>query len=289
MKLAPLDWILIISFFSLILAIGIIVSKKSGQSTSEYFLSNRNMPWWLLGFSMVATTFSTDTPNLVTDIVRNNGVSGNWVWWAFLLTGLLTVFVYAKLWRRSDVNTDLEFYDLRYGGKPAHFLRGFRSVYLGVVFNIMAMAAVTLAAIKIGQVMLGLSPVQTVLIAGSITVIFSALGGFRGVVYTDFVLFFVAIAGAIGAAYYLVNLPEIGGLSNLIKHENVAGKISIFPDFSDTEALIGIFIIPLAVQWWSAWYPGAEPGGGGYIAQRMLAAKNENHAIGATFFFNIMH
>ncbi|MFT4800975.1 MAG: SSS family solute:Na+ symporter [Flavobacteriaceae bacterium] len=289
MKLATLDWILIISFFTLVLLIGIIVSKKSGKNTSEYFLSNRNMPWWLLGFSMVATTFSTDTPNLVTDIVRNNGVSGNWVWWAFLLTGLLTVFVYAKLWRKSNVSTDLEFYDLRYGGKPAHFLRGFRSIYLGVIFNIMAMAAVTLAAIKIGQVMLGLSPVQTVLIAGSITVIFSALGGFRGVVYTDFVLFFVAIAGAIGAAYYLVNLPEIGGLSNLIKHENVVDKLSIFPDFSDTEALIGIFIIPLAVQWWSAWYPGAEPGGGGYIAQRMLAAKNENHAIGATFFFNIMH
>ncbi|MFT5248434.1 MAG: SSS family solute:Na+ symporter [bacterium] len=289
MKLATLDWILIISFFTLVLLIGIIVSKKSGKNTSEYFLSNRNMPWWLLGFSMVATTFSTDTPNLVTDIVRNNGVSGNWVWWAFLLTGLLTVFVYAKLWRKSNVSTDLEFYDLRYGGKPAHFLRGFRSIYLGVIFNIMAMAAVTLAAIKIGQVMLGLSPVQTVLIAGSITVIFSALGGFRGVIYTDFVLFFVAIAGAIGAAYYLVNLPEIGGLSNLIKHENVVDKLSIFPDFSDTEALIGIFIIPLAVQWWSAWYPGAEPGGGGYIAQRMLAAKNENHAIGATFFFNIMH
>ena len=289
MTLATLDWVLIISFFTLVLTIGIVVSKKSGKNTSEYFLSNRSMPWWLLGFSMVATTFSTDTPNLVTDIVRNNGVSGNWVWWAFLLTGLLTVFVYAKLWRKSNVSTDMEFYDLRYGGKPAHFLRGFRSVYLGVVFNIMAMAAVTLAAIKIGQVMLGLSPVQTVLIAGTITVIFSALGGFRGVVYTDFVLFFVAIAGAIGAAYYLVNMPEVGGLSKLIEHENVVGKLSIFPDFSDTEALIGIFIIPLAVQWWSAWYPGAEPGGGGYIAQRMLAAKNENHAIGATFFFNIMH
>ncbi len=289
MTLATLDWVLIISFFTLVLTIGIVVSKKSGKNTSEYFLSNRSMPWWLLGFSMVATTFSTDTPNLVTDIVRNNGVSGNWVWWAFLLTGLLTVFVYAKLWRKSNVSTDMEFYDLRYGGKPAHFLRGFRSVYLGVVFNIMAMAAVTLAAIKIGQVMLGLSPVETVLIAGTITVIFSALGGFRGVVYTDFVLFFVAIAGAIGAAYYLVNIPEIGGLSKLIEHENVVGKLSIFPDFSDTEALIGIFIIPLAVQWWSAWYPGAEPGGGGYIAQRMLAAKNENHAIGATFFFNIMH
>jgi len=289
MKLATLDWVLIISFFTFVLAIGIIVSKKSGKNTSEYFLSNRSMPWWLLGFSMVATTFSTDTPNLVTDIVRNNGVSGNWVWWAFLLTGLLTVFVYAKLWRKSNVQTDMEFYDLRYGGKPAHFLRGFRAVYLGVIFNIMAMAAVTLAAIKIGQVMLGITPIQTVAIAGTITVIFSALGGFRGVVFTDFILFFVAIAGAIGAAYYLVNLPEIGGLENLISHENVSGKLSIFPDFSDKEALIGIFIIPLAVQWWSAWYPGAEPGGGGYIAQRMLAAKNENHAIGATFFFNIMH
>ena len=289
MKLAPIDWILIIVFFSIVLAIGIIVSKKSGKNTSEYFLSNRSLPWWLLGFSMVATTFSTDTPNLVTDIVRNNGVSGNWVWWAFLLTGLLTVFVYAKLWRKSDVQTDMEFYDLRYGGKPAHFLRGFRSIYLGVIFNVMAMAAVTLAAIKIGQVMLGLNPIQTVLIAGTITVAFSTLGGFRGVVYTDFVLFFVAIFGAVGAAYYLVNLPEIGGLSKLIQHENVIGKLSIFPDFSDTEALIGIFIIPLAVQWWSSWYPGAEPGGGGYIAQRMLAAKNENHAVGATLFFNIMH
>ena len=289
MKLAPIDWILIIVFFSIVLAIGIIVSKKSGKNTSEYFLSNRSLPWWLLGFSMVATTFSTDTPNLVTDIVRNNGVSGNWVWWAFLLTGLLTVFVYAKLWRKSDVQTDMEFYDLRYGGKPAHFLRAFRSIYLGVIFNVMAMAAVTLAAIKIGQVMLGLNPIQTVLITGTITVVFSTLGGFRGVVYTDFVLFFVAIFGAVGAAYYLVNLPEIGGLSKLIQHENVIGKLSIFPNFSDTEALIGIFIIPLAVQWWSSWYPGAEPGGGGYIAQRMLAAKNENHAVGATLFFNVMH
>ena len=238
---------------------------------------------------MVATTFSTDTPNLVTDIVRTNGVSGNWVWWAFLLTGLLTVFVYAKLWRRSNVATDMEFYELRYGGKPAHFLRWFRAFYLGVLFNVMALSAVTLAAIKIGQVMLGLDPVFTVIVAGSITVLFSAVGGFRGVIYTDFVLFFVAIAGAVGAAYYLVNIPEVGGLQALLAHENVSDKLSILPDFSDTEALIGILIIPLAVQWWSAWYPGAEPGGGGYIAQRMLAAKNENHAIGATFFFNIMH
>jgi Na+/proline symporter len=238
---------------------------------------------------MVATTFSTDTPNLVTDIVRNNGVSGNWVWWAFLITGLLTVFVYAKLWRKSKVNTDIEFYELRYGGVPARFLRSFRAIYLGIIFNILAMAGVTLAAIKIGSIMLGLQPWETVVYAGIITVIFSALGGFRGVVYTDFILFFTAMAGALGAAYYLVGLPEIGGLDALLQHENVVDKLSILPDLNDKEVVITLLIIPLAVQWWSSWYPGAEPGGGGYIAQRMLAAKDENHAIGATFFFNIMH
>ncbi|WP_416445685.1 sodium:solute symporter family protein [Leeuwenhoekiella sp. A16] len=289
MELSYLDYSIIIGFFAIVLAIGLIVSRKSGKDTSEYFLSGRSMPWWLLGFSMVATTFSTDTPNLVTDIVRNNGVSGNWVWWAFLLTGLLTVFVYAKLWRKSNVTTDMEFYALRYGGKPAAFLRGFRSVYLGIVFNILAMSGVTLAAIKIGQIMLGLSPIQTVGIAGTVTVLFSAIGGFRGVVYTDFVLFFVAIVGSVSAAYYLVNLPEVGGVAAILTNDNVVDKLSLLPDFDNTEAVIGILIIPLTVQWWSSWYPGAEPGGGGYIAQRMLAAKNENHAIGATFFFNIMH
>ena len=287
--LSTFDFILIITFFVMTLAIGIYVSKQSGKNSAEYFLSGRNMPWWLLGVSMVATTFSTDTPNLVTDIVRNNGVSGNWVWWAFLITGLLTVFVYAKLWRKSNVNTDIEFYELRYGGLPARFLRSFRAVYLGIIFNILAMAGVTLAAIKIGSIMLGLQPWETVVYAGLITVVFSALGGFKGVVYTDFILFFTAMAGALGAAYYLVGLPEVGGLEALLQHENVADKLSILPDFSDKEALITLLIIPLAVQWWSSWYPGAEPGGGGYIAQRMLAAKNENHAIGATFFFNIMH
>lgn len=289
MQLASIDYFIIFGFFAIVLGVGLYVSKSSGKDTSEFFLSGRSMPWWLLGFSMVATTFSTDTPNLVTDIVRTNGVSGNWVWWAFLITGLLTVFVYAKLWRRSDVNTDMEFYELRYGGKAARFLRWFRAFYLGVLFNIMAMSAVTLAAIKIGQVMLGLSPVETVVIAGSITMVFSAVGGFKGVVYTDFILFFVAMGGAIGAAYYLVNIPEVGGLSNLMAQSKVTDKLSIVPDMNNTESLIMLLIIPLAVQWWSAWYPGAEPGGGGYIAQRMLAAKDENHAIGATFFFNIMH
>ncbi|HBT08565.1 MULTISPECIES: sodium:solute symporter family protein [Leeuwenhoekiella] len=287
--LETLDYAIIIGFFATTLIVGLLVAKKSGKSSSEYFLSGRNMPWWLLGISMVATTFSTDTPNLVTDIVRNQGVSGNWVWWAFLITGLLTVFVYAKLWRKSEVNTDIEFYELRYGGKPAKFLRGFRAVYLGVIFNIMAMSAVTLAAIKIGQIMLGLTPLETIGYAGLVTVIFSTIGGFKGVVYTDFILFFAAMAGGIGAAYYCVNLPEVGGMEGLMANEAVINKINILPDLDDSTILITLLIIPLAVQWWSAWYPGAEPGGGGYIAQRMLAAKDENHAIGATFFFNALH
>ena len=289
MSLSTLDLLIILFFFGISLFIGFLVSKKAGKDSSQFFLSGKNMPWWLLGVSMVATTFSTDTPNLVTDIVRSNGVSGNWVWWAFLLTGLLTVFVYAKLWRKSNVNTDLEFYELRYGGTAAVFLRKFRAIYLGVIFNVITMASVTLAAIKIGGVMLNLDPWQTVVGAGLVTMIFSALGGFKGVVYTDLILFFVAMVGSIGAAYYLTNLPEVGGLNNLISNETISKKISIIPDLSDTNVLITLFIIPLAVQWWSSWYPGAEPGGGGYIAQRMLASKNENHAIAATFFFNIMH
>lgn len=288
-ELSILDISIIVAFFSTTLLIGFYVSKKSSTSSSEYFLSGRSMPWWLLGISMVATTFSTDTPNLVTDIVRNNGVSGNWVWWAFLLTGLLTVFVYAKLWRRSEVSTDMEFYELRYSGWGGKFLRGFRAVYLGVIFNVMAMAGVTLAAIKIGEIMLGLDPLETIMYAGTITVVFSTVGGFRGVVYTDFILFFAAMVGSIGAAYYLVNLPEVGGIENLISNESISEKLSILPSFDDPDLYIPLLLVPLAVQWWSSWYPGAEPGGGGYIAQRMLAAKNENHAIGATFFFNVMH
>ena len=288
-QLTDLDKGIILFFFLLVLAIGFAVSKKSSQSSKEYFLSGRTLPWWLLGLSMVATTFSTDTPNLVTDIVRQNGVSGNWVWWIFLLTGLLTVFVYAKLWRRSDVNTDMEFYELRYSGWAGRFLRGFRSVYLGIIFNVMAMAGVTLAAIKIGAIMLDISALETVLYAGGVTLIFSSVGGFRGVVYTDFILFFTAMIGAVGAAYFLVNLPEVGGISGILSNELVSSKVSIFPDLSDEYTLWTLLVIPLAVQWWSSWYPGAEPGGGGYIAQRMLAAKSENHALGATLFFNILH
>jgi len=289
MQLSSLDWAILIAFFVVLLSIGFIASKKAGNSVNEFFLSGRNMPWWLLGISMVATTFSADTPNLVTDIVRTNGVSGNWVWWAFLLTGMLTVFVYAKLWRRSEVLTDLEFYELRYGGKGAAFLRGFRAVYLGVFFNIMIMATVCLAGIKIGSVMLGLSPTQTLLIASTVTVFYSSLGGLKGVILTDFFQFTLAMVATFWAAAVIVNLPEVGGLGELISHPDIIPKLDLIPDISNREMFLVVFLLPIAVQWWSVWYPGAEPGGGGYVAQRMLSAKNENHAVWATLLFNFMH
>ncbi|MCK4888003.1 MAG: Na+:solute symporter [Planctomycetes bacterium] len=289
MRLEAVDWISVIAFFAISLLVGIIVAKKAGKSSSDFFLSGRSMPWWLLGVSMVATTFSTDTPNLVSDIVRQNGVSGNWVWWAFLLTGMLTVFVYAKLWRRSGVMTDVEFYELRYSGKTAAFLRGFRALYLGVFFNIVVMASVTLAAIKIGSVMLDLKPWQTVSIAAIVTVAYSMLGGLKGVLITDFLQFGIAMFGAVMAAVIAVKHPAVNGLSGLLTHANVVDKLNFFPDFSNKDILMAVFVIPLAVQWWSVWYPGSEPGGGGYLVQRMLAAKDEKNALGATLFFNVAH
>ena len=289
MNVTALDWGIIAAFFVISLLIGLFSAKSAGSSAKEFFLSGRNMPWWLLGVSMVATTFSADTPNLVTDIVRKNGVAGNWAWWAFLLTGMLTVFVYAKLWRRSEATTDLEFYEMRYSGKGAAFLRAFRAIYLGVFFNVVIMATVSLAAIKIGAVMLGLSPYQTLLIASVVTVVYSSLGGLKGVLLTDFFQFFIAMIGSFGAAYYILDLPQIGSLSNLLAHDVVATKLDFLPDFSDPNMYIPLFIMPIAIQWWATWYPGAEPGGGGYIAQRMLSAKDEKNAIGATLFFNIAH
>ncbi|MGB2125347.1 MAG: sodium:solute symporter family protein [Flavobacteriaceae bacterium] len=289
MLLSTLDWGIIIAFFVISLGIGLWTARSAGKSVNDFFLSGRNMPWWLLGISMVATTFSADTPNLVTDIVRTNGVSGNWVWWAFLLTGMLTVFVYAKLWRRSEVLTDLEFYELRYSGKGAAFLRGFRALYLGVFFNIMIMATVCLAAIKIGGVLLGFSPVETLFIAATITVIYSSMGGLKGVIITDFFQFILAMAATLGAAIILIDLPQVGGLEALISHPDVVPKLDLIPDISEGEVFLVLFIIPIALQWWSVWYPGAEPGGGGYIAQRMLSAKDEKNAIWATLLFNFMH
>ena len=289
MTLSTLDWTIVGAYFALSLLIGLWVSRQAGQDTKSFFLAGRNMPWWLLGVSMVATTFSTDTPNLVTDLVRQNGVSGNWGWWAFLLTGMLTVFVYANLWRRSEVLTDIEFYELRYSGSAAAFLRGFRALYLGLIFNVLVMGAVSLAAIKFGEIVLGWPGWLTMSIACSITLAYSALGGLKAVIITDFIQFTLAMIGSIWGMFYILALPEIGGLSNLISHVNVSDKLALIPDLSDPNAWVPVLLVPLAVQWWASYYPGAEPGGGGYIAQRMFSAKDEKNAVGATFLFNVAH
>jgi len=291
-KLETLDWAIIIVFFCIVLGVGVAASKSAGKSTENFFLGGRGMPWWLLGISMVACTFSCDTPNLVTDIVRTSGVAGNWVWWAFLLTGMLTVFIYAKLWRRSEVVTDLEFYELRYSGKAAAFLRGFRAIYLGVFFNCMIMGAVGLAAIKIGGVMFDLSPAQSMIYASIAVAIYATLGGLTGCIWADLFQYSLAMVGAVWAAVIALQHPDVGGMSGLLS-AIPADKLSIFPPMGTPDEFWGVFIpvliIPIAVQWWNVWYPGAEPGGGGYIAQRMLSAKDEKHAIGATMFFNFMH
>ena len=289
MQLSTLDWWVLALYGVTALTIGLAFARRAGQGTEEYFLAGRSMPWWLLGTSMVATTFSTDTPNLVTDLVRTGGVSQNWIWWAFLITGMCTVFFYAKLWRRSGVLTDVGFYELRYSGRSAAFLRGFRAIYLGVFFNVMIMATVTLAAIKIGGVLLGADKYTVVLIAGTATVLYAATSGLRGVLVTDMLLFAISMIGAVAAAVYALKLPEVGGLTGLISNPAVAGKLSFLPDFSDPSTAAAVFIVPIAVQWWSTWYPGAEPGGGGYAAQRMLAAKDEKHAMQATLWFNLAH
>lgn len=289
MTLSTFDWAIIAVYFLFVLIVGIMVSKKAGSSVTEFFLSGRNMSWWILGVSMVATTFSADTPNLVTDLVRQNGVSGNWVWWSMLLTGMLTVFVFAKLWRRSEVLTDIEFYELRYSGKPAAFLRGFRALYLGLVFNVLVMGAVSLAAIKFGEIVLGWDGWVTLLLAGTITIAYSTVGGLKAVIVTDFVQFILAMIGSIWATIYILGMEEVGGLSGLLSHENVVGKTSLLPDFTDPSLWVPIMLVPLAVQWWASYYPGAEPGGGGYIAQRMFSAKNEKGAIKATLFYNAAH
>ena len=289
MQISTLDWVIIFSFFALFILIGLYYSKRSGKSSKEFFLSGRDMPWWLLGISMVATTFSADTPNLVTNIVRDSGVSGNWAWWAFLITGMMTVFLYAKLWRRSDVLTDLEFYEIRYSGAESTFLRAFRAIYLGIFFNVMIMATVCLAGIKIGGVLLGLTPFQCVFYSSLITVIYSSLGGLRSVIITDLIQFVLAMIGSVWACYYLINLDQIGGLDALVNNPLIIEKLNFLPDFNDYDSLVTILIIPIAVQWWAVWYPGAEPGGGGYIAQRMLSAKDEKNAIYSTLLFNIAH
>lgn len=289
MQLTWLDWSIIIGSMLTSVLIGVYSGRRSGSSSEEFFLSGRSMPGWLLGVSMVATTFSTDTPNLVTGLTRTHGVAGNWLWWAFLLTCMLTGFFFAHLWRRSGVTTDMEFYELRYSGKPAAFLRAFRSIYVGVMVNVLIMGAVTLAAVKFGSVLFGFTPLQCIVVAGTATAIFSVAGGFRGVVISDCFLFVLAMTGAVAAAVFAVNHPAVGGLHALFAHPNVVAKAQFLVPLSEPATFVTLLVMPLLVQWWSVWYPGAEPGGGGFVAQRMLAAKDEKNSIQAIFLFNVAH
>ncbi len=288
MQLTSLDWFIVLALTTLSFVPALVLARRAGSSTAEFFTSGRSAPWWLVGVSMVATTFSTDTPNLVTNLVREHGVANNWAWWAFLLTGMMTVFFYARLWRRSGVLTDLEFYEIRYSGKAASLVRGFRAVYLGLVFNCFIMATVNLAAVKIANVVLGWPMGQTLAICAVLNIAFAATSGLWGVLVTDFIQFGIAMSGAFAAAYFALQQPQVGGLANLIARTDPA-TLALLPDFGDWSLTLTVLIIPLTIQWWSVWYPGAEPGGGSYIAQRMLAARTENDALKGTLFFNFAH
>jgi solute:Na+ symporter, SSS family len=296
MRLQLLDWLIVAATLIVCFVPALFFGRRAGRNTSEFFASGRAVPWWLAGLSMVATTFSSDTPNLVTDIVRRNGVAGNWVWWAFVLTGVSTVFFYARMWRRSGVLTDLEFYEIRYSGQAASVVRGFRALYLGLLYNCMIMATVNLAACKIAAVLFGLHRWQTLLMVGTLNVVFAAHAGLWGVLVIDMIQFFIKMSAVIAAAYFAVNAPEVGGLSALVDKVSMLrgpdnlNYLNMLPDFTNNwDLAVAVFIMPVAVQWWAVWYPGSEPGGGSYIAQRMLASKSERDALGAVLFFNVAH
>jgi SSS family solute:Na+ symporter len=288
MQLTTLDWAIVVASIVISFIPAIMLARRGASSTTEFFTSGRAAPWWLIGISLVATTFSTDTPNLVTNLVRTGGVASNWAWWAFLLTGMATVFFYARMWRRSQVLTDLEFYEIRYSGKAASFVRGFRSVYLGLFFNCFIMATVNLAAVKIANVMLGWPMGKTLLICALLNIFFAATSGLWGVMVTDMIQFGIAMAGSFAAAYYALQQPEVGGISGLVAKTDPA-VLGLIPDFGNWPLALSVLIIPLTIQWWSVWYPGAEPGGGSYIAQRMLAARSEKDAMAGTLLFNVCH
>jgi SSS family solute:Na+ symporter len=296
MQLATLDWLILLATLAICFAPALFFGRRASKNTSEFFASGRSVPWWLAGLSMVATTFSSDTPNLVTDIVRRNGVAGNWVWWAFVLTGVSTVFFYARLWRRSGVLTDLEFYEVRYSGTAAGVVRGFRALYLGFFFNCMIMATVNLAACKIAAILFGLERWQTLAFVGVLNVAFATHSGLWGVLVIDMIQFFIKMTAVIAAAYFALQAPGVGGLDGLITQLSARrgpgglDYLAVLPDFtSNWDLAVAVFIMPIAVQWWAVWYPGAEPGGGSYIAQRMLASKSEKDALGAVLFFNVAH
>jgi Na+/proline symporter len=287
-QLTTLDWVIVIISIALSFVPAIYLMRRAGSSTTEFFTSGRAAPWWLIGGSMVATTFSTDTPNLVTNLVRERGVANNWVWWAFLLTGMSTVFFYARMWRRSGVLTDLEFYEIRYSGRPAAIVRAFRAVYLGLFFNIVIMSTVNLAAAKLANVLLGWPMWQTLGACAVINVAFASIAGLWGVLITDVFQFVIAMTASVAAAYYSLQQPQVGGLSGLIS-QIPPSTLQLLPDFNDWPLTLSVLILPLTISWWSVWYPGSEPGGGSYIAQRILAAKSERDALGGTLFFNLAH
>ena len=296
MQLHTIDWVIAFLSVAICFIPALFFGKRSGKNTAEFFASGRSVPWWLAGISMVATTFSSDTPNLVANFVRTQGVAGNWQWWAFTLTGVATVFFYARLWRRSGVLTDLEFYELRYSGSAASAVRGFRAVYLGLFFNCIIMATVNLAACKIAAILFGLERWQTLLAVGLLNVVFATHSGLWGVLVIDMVQFFIKMTAVIAAAYFAVTLPQVGGLSGLVdKLSTMKGPgglnyLNMLPDFTNNwDLALAVFVMPIAVQWWALWYPGAEPGGGSYIAQRMLASKSEKDSLGGTLFFNVAH
>ena len=288
-QLQTIDWTILIVSVAICFIPAIFYARKSGESVSEFFTSGQSVPWWLIGISMVATTFSTDTPNFVTNLIRKEGVSSNWQWWAFALTGMSTVFFFARLWRRSAVLTDLEFYELRYSGRAAKAVRGFRAVYLGLFFNCIIMASVNLAATKISGILFGFDKWETLAFCAVINIAFAATSGLWGVLVIDMIQFGIAMAGAFALAYFSLKQPQVGGLDGLISKlsESSPQTLSFIP--ADSGLLWSVMLIPLLVGWWSTWYPGSEPGGGSYIAQRMLAAKSERDALGGTLFFNFAH
>ncbi len=320
MNISWIDWVIAAASILVCFVPALFLAKRSGQSTQEFFGSGRSVPWWLAGLSMVATTFSSDTPNWVTEQVRRYGVAGNWQWWAFVLTGIATVFFFARMWRRSGVLTDLEFYELRYSGKSASVVRGFRAVYLGLFFNCFIMGMVTLAACKIANILFGLPSWQTIVICGVLNVVFAAHSGLWGVLVIDMIQFFIKMTAVFAAAWF--SLVEVGrrlagdangwvGLKLLVAKlstlqvvqstaanaqpvmstKDGAGQpiLDMLPNFSMSQLALMIFILPIAISWWANWYPGAEPGGGSYIAQRMLASKSEKDSLGGTLFFNLAH
>lgn len=312
MLLAPLDWILIAGYFVLSFGIAVYYFRRAGRNTSEFFLSGRNMPWWLAGTSMVATTFAADTPLAVTELVAQNGIAGNWLWWNFAFGGILTVFFFARLWRRSGVLTDVEFVEMRYDGKAAAVLRGVKAIYFGLVLNGIIIGWVALAMETVIDIVFpGLTvfghesfhilgarigaPLVVVVLLMLLVGVYSLLSGLWGVVVTDAFQFVIAIAGSIILAVFVLDMPEVGGMSGLmaVLPEETFRMLPTLGNAAEGGAVLTLtaasFFAYVGMQWWSSWYPGAEPGGGGYIAQRMMSAKDEKHSLLATLWFTVAH